>query len=94
MVEGIQAQVMKQREGMRHRLLKKSLLSHADREAHPVTVFTKIADDKFAGSWLLDTPSPDSDQVCQGIQEVFLLTPRPPFPSSKGWGVGREACTK
>ena len=78
---GSRTLVVKQREGMRNRLLKKALSSHADRAARPVTVFPNVADDKCAGNWLLATPSPDSSMSAKVFREAlsphtFAFLPR------------------
>ena len=82
--------MVKQREGMRNRLLKKALSSHAIRTARPVTVFPNIADDKCAGSWLLATPSPDSSMSAKVFREALsshLCLPSPALRDG-GW-IGR-----
>ena len=46
-------------EMLRYELLAKAIPALPDRDAHPVTAFQDIADDKCAGRWMLAAPGPD-----------------------------------
>ena len=79
--------VVKQLEGLRHKMLAKALVRHPDRTARPVTAFPNISDDKCAGAWLLATPTSQlsmSSPVFKEALSAHLCLPSPAVRDG-GW---------
>ena len=85
--------IVEQRESLRHQLLTTALRRHRDRQARPVTVHQNVANDKVAGRWLLNCPSPDlgfSTPVFQEALSSHLCMPSPAIRD--GAWLGKRMC--
>ena len=83
--------IVEQRESFRHQLIEKSLATHPDKLARPVTVFQNVADDKVAGRWLLATPGSHLSLSTSAFQEAMSAHLCLPSPAVvKGGLVGKK----
>ena len=84
-------EIVEQRESLRHQLIEKSLATHPDKLARPVTVFQNVADDKVAGRWLLATPGSHLSLSTSAFQEAMSAHLCLPSPAVvKGGLVGKK----
>ena len=84
-------QIVEQREGLRHQLIKHSLSTHRDKLARPVTAFQNTSDDKVAGRWLLATPGSNLSLSTSAFQEAMSAHLCLPSPAVvKGGLVGKK----